>query len=49
MKAERCMIEVLFSESAAGSLKLAQSFGKGEMNVSSIGVIGHKEEPPKVM
>lgn len=44
VKAERCMIEVLFSESAAGSLKLAQSFGKGEMNVSSIGVIGHKEE-----
>ena len=33
------MIEIVFSESAGGSLKAAQTYGKGEWSASSIGIM----------
>lgn len=38
------MLDVVFSDSALGSLKLAQSFGKGECLDGPIGVIVHNED-----
>lgn len=39
------MIEIVFSESAGGSLKAAQTYGKGEWSASSIGMIGTEMDP----
>lgn len=36
------MLEIVFGESAAGSLKIAQSYGKGQYQPSAIGVIVSK-------
>lgn len=39
------MIEIVFSESAGGSLKAAQTYGKGEWSASFIGMIGTEMDP----
>ena len=38
------MVEVVFGDSAAGSLKLAQSYGKGPYRPGAIGVILLRED-----
>lgn len=38
------MLDIVFSDSALGSLKLAQSWGKGESSDGPIGVIVHHED-----
>lgn len=38
------MIEIAFTESAAGGLKIAQSFGKGKYRSGAIGVLIHHED-----
>ena len=37
------MIEVVFSDSACGSLKVAQHYGKGKYQGGSIGIIGNHD------
>ena len=41
------MIEVVFSDSACGSLKVAQHFGEGKYRGGAVGVILNKEKPSK--
>jgi len=40
------MLEVVFSDSACGSLKAAQHFGEGKYNGGCIGIILGKDEVP---
>lgn len=42
------MIEIVFSDSAGGSLKMAQRYGEGEFEQGAIGVIANREDGEKL-